>query len=196
MGSGYVFMSLPGFAPGNSLCIAKIIRPGASAPCLGPNGWQIAEYGWELKIIVDENIAGVLLTPEVVSHIYPSANYIVRVKMDGNSTIECIVHWRGVPGYRKEDASSGNNYAETYELDNYSVFKSETIIQSPSVSPEIKPNNFQSAPEEPEQGPLLDQAPSVGVTVERKKIRCPNPTCNQIIMSTFVSCPYCKTAIS
>jgi len=192
-GPGYVLLFLANNLNMNRDYNTKIKRPGFASPNLGPEGWQVADYNWDLKYRAFDEKGALILTPSIVSSMELGSNYVFIIELDSNSTNEFVVSWRGVAGFRKEDIppppTLSNTTIDIKNIDNYFTTRTtEATNEVSNINPMsplgetlIKPDIFEKPKKE---------------AIERKKIKCPNPDCSAIIMSTFKECSFCKTKLN
>ena len=186
----------------------KIIRQGVAASNLSPLGWQIEEFIWTLPVIEVSASSAILLPPDVVAYMMASTNYIFRLLNFHDDQVDIVVSWRGIPGFRKEDIliNSAIDESQIKQKNTQYNYTIQEIKKANELSDshlhhkndiEEKSSSISSVKEDnPDRDKTINNIKvQDNPRIERRKINCPNPDCDQIIFSTFKNCPFCKIAL-
>jgi len=189
-GPGYVLLFFSNDLKENRNYNTKITRPGFTSPNLGPEGWHVADYNWELKYRLFDESGALILTPSIVCAMELGSNYVFIIEFDPPISNEFVVSWRGVPGFRKEDVPPSPILVPQKPIHRPDInsYFTTIITEDTKVEPQV-------ISVEPIIKPVIPEKPKKEV-IERKKIKCPNPDCSAVILSTFKECSFCKTKIN
>ena len=95
-GNGFVIVEPDESIFNGSYCRLKIKLNGHTESNLGEDGWQVAEFSWQVELVTGKSgFISVLLGPNIVKHLKQNHNYIFEFENNGNSFVE-IISWRGI----------------------------------------------------------------------------------------------------
>jgi hypothetical protein len=164
-GIGYVLVKPGERIFSGSSCGLKIKLRGHSEGNLGEDGWQVAEFIWNVEIVAGQSgVNSVVLGPHIVKHLKQNHNYIFEFENEGVSFVE-IIPWRGIrPIARASD-----------EIPEASV--TPLVIEPAIVAPAVS------------DLPSLNRKPIKSPSV----LKC--AACGEEIVSSMERCPWCNTDI-
>jgi hypothetical protein len=164
-GNGYVIVEPEEAIFFGSSCSLKIKLNGHTESNLGEDGWQVAEFSWNVEIVTGQSgINSVVLGPNIVWHLRQNHNYIFEFDTDGRSFVE-IIPWRGIRPIARPSDETFPTPVTPMVFD--SVIVSPAVIDTPSVNRN------------------LTNSPSV--------INC--TACGGEMVSSMERCPWCNTDI-